>query len=114
MTPADYLSKARRAITSPRLLLADGDREGACNRADYAMYDAAHAALLDADSNLNPASTKTHRRLIAAFGEQLVKTGRLSAEMGRSLNQVERMRLLADYTGEEVDAKKTQWTVDPG
>ena len=85
VTPADYLRKARRAITSARLLLADDDREGACNRAYYAKYYAAHAALLDADSSLNPASTKTHRGLIAAFGEQLIKTGRLSAEIGRSL-----------------------------
>jgi uncharacterized protein (UPF0332 family) len=112
VTPADYLSKARRAIASARLLLADGDREGACNRAYYAMYDAAHAALLHADSSLNPASTKTHRGLIAAFSEQLVKTGRLTAEIGRSLNQVERVRLLADYTGEEVDVEKAQWAVN--
>ena len=112
MTPADYLHKARRAITSARLLLADDDREGACNRAYYAMYDAAHAALLDADSSLNTASTKTHRGLIAAFGERLIKTGRLSAEIGRSLNQVERVRLLADYTGEEIDAEKAQWAVN--
>jgi uncharacterized protein (UPF0332 family) len=112
VTPAEYMGKARRAITSAKLLLADGDGEGACNRAYYAMYDAAHAALLDADPSLNPASTKTHRGLIAAFGEQLVKTGRLTAEIGRSLNQVERVRLLADYTGEQVDAEKAQWAVD--
>lgn len=89
MTPADYMGKARRAITSARLLLADNDGDGACNRAYYAMFDAAHAALLAADSDLNPATIKTHRGLIAAFGEHLVKTGRTSADLGRSLNQVE-------------------------
>lgn len=112
MTPADHMSKARRAVASAKLLLADGDREGACNRAYYAMFDAAHAALLDADASLNPATTKTHRGLIAAFGEQLVKTGRVTTELGRSLNQVERVRLLADYTGEAVDAEKAQWAID--
>ena len=56
--------------------------------------------------------TKTHRGLIAAFGEHLVKTARLSANLGKSLNQVERIRLLADYTGEEVAADKARWAVE--
>jgi len=99
----DYMTKATRALASARLLLEAGDCDGACNRAYYAMFDAAHAALISANAGTNPATTKTHRGLIAAFGEHLVKTGLLPVELGRSLNQVERMRLLADYTGEEVD-----------
>ena len=39
MKPTDYMDKARRALASARLLLADGDNEGACNRAYYAMFD---------------------------------------------------------------------------
>ncbi len=112
MTPADYLSKAHRAITSAKLLLADGDRDGACNRAYYAMFDAAHAALLEENPGLNPAAIKTHRGLIAAFGKHLIKTGRTSADLGRSLNQVEQVRLLADYTGEDIDLDKAHWAVD--
>lgn len=112
MTPADYMDKANRALASARLLLADGDTEGACNRAYYAMFDAAHAALLHADPSLNPASTKTHRGLIAAFGEQLVKTGQCQADLGRSINQVERIRLLADYTGEAINEGKAQWAIN--
>lgn len=46
MSPEDYDEKAIRALASARLLLANGDIEGACNRAYYAMFDAAHAALL--------------------------------------------------------------------
>jgi len=76
------------------------------------MFDAGHAALLHADPNLNPATTKTHRGLIAAFGERLVKTGLIQAELGRSINQVERIRLLADYTGEVIDREKAQWAID--
>ena len=45
-TPAKYLIKAERALHAARLLNAAGEIEGACNRAYYAMYDAAHAALL--------------------------------------------------------------------
>lgn len=112
MSPDDYMAKAQRAIASARLLLADGDTDGACNRAYYAMFDAAHAALMATTADFNPATVRTHRGLIAAFGQHLIKPGRLSVEIGRSLNQVERVRLLADYTGEPVDAVKTQWAID--
>lgn len=40
------MTKASRAIASAKLLLADGDLDGACNRAYYAMFDAARAALI--------------------------------------------------------------------
>ena len=112
MSLADYLAKAKRALTSARLLLADGDTEGACNRAYYAMFDAAHAALIAVAPDFNPASTKTHRGLIAAFGQYLVVPERLSADLGRALNQVERVRLLADYTGEAIDEAKARWAIE--
>jgi uncharacterized protein (UPF0332 family) len=35
------MSKAARAVASARLLLDHGDVDGACNRAYYAMFDAA-------------------------------------------------------------------------
>jgi len=76
------------------------------------MFDAAHAALLSAKAGVNPAVTKTHRGLISAFGEHLVKTGLMPVELGRSLNQVEQMRLLADYTGDEVDIDNAKKALD--
>nr|WP_281799719.1 HEPN domain-containing protein [Methylocystis echinoides] len=39
------MKKAKRALSAARLLLTAGDGDGACNRAYYAMFDAAHAAL---------------------------------------------------------------------
>lgn len=112
MTPDDYLNKARRALSSAKLLLADGDNEGACNRAYYAMFDAAHAALLRSAKEFDTSTTKTHRGLISAFGRLLVLSGRLTEESGRALNQVERIRLLADYTGEEIAASKASWAIE--
>ena len=112
MSPADYLAKAERALASARLLLADDDREGACNRAYYAMFDAAHAALLCQGALVNPAETRTNGGLIAAFGLHLVKTGILPADLGRALNRGERIRLLADHTGEAIDQDRTTWAVD--
>ena len=98
------MAKATRALASAKLLLADGDLDGACNRAYYAMFDAVNAALLRFGVHIDPAETKTHRGLVAAFGKHLVKPGLIAADLGRSLNQVERIRLLADYTGEAIDA----------
>ncbi|MFZ5593776.1 MAG: HEPN domain-containing protein [Pseudomonadota bacterium] len=112
MNADDYMAKASRAIASAKLLLDAGDVDGGCNRAYYAMFDAAHAALLWASVHVNPAETKTHHGLIAAFGKHLVKTGLLAADLGKALNQVERVRLLADYTGEEVDEEKARWAVE--
>lgn len=105
------MEKASRALSSARLLLGDGDAEGACNRAYYAMFDAAHAALLGSGALINAAETRTHSGLIGAFGRHLVKTGRASRELGRVLNEVEGVRRLADYTGEKIDHAKAEWTV---
>jgi len=48
MTASDYMGKADRALSAAQLLLASGDTEAACNRAYYAMFDAAHAGLINA------------------------------------------------------------------
>jgi uncharacterized protein (UPF0332 family) len=106
VTPEAYLMKARRALASAKVLVADGDEEGAINRAYYAMYDAAHAALcVSGHGKLEPYVIRTHAGLIAAFGRDLVKPGLVAAELGKAFNQVERMRLLADYTGEAISLR---------
>ena len=99
-TPASYLRKARRALEAARALLDLGDTEGACNRAYYAMFDAAHAALWTAGVQEPGAIIKTHSGLIALFAQGLVKTGRIDAEQGRALGRVQKVRLLADYTAD--------------
>ncbi len=104
-TPAKYLDKAERALQAARLLYDAGEIEGVCNRAYYAMYDAAHAALL-AEKISEYKVTKTHSGLIAAFGLHMVSTGKISREFGRAFNEVEQLRLLADYTGEEITTEQ--------
>jgi uncharacterized protein (UPF0332 family) len=61
---------------------------------------------------ISPSEIKTHRGLIAAIGSHLVKPGLVAPELGKSLNQVERVRLLADYTGEDIDARTASWAVE--
>jgi len=111
VTPGGYMVKATRAFGSAQHLLSIGDTDGACNRAYYAMFDAAQAALRAANAEMTDASVKTHRGLIAAFGRHLVQGKLIAPEYGAALNQVERLRLLADYTGDPVSLEDATWAV---
>jgi uncharacterized protein (UPF0332 family) len=100
---AELIARARRSATSAKLLFDAGDPNGACNRAYYAMFDAARAALLAGDDPVKSEVIKTHSGLIAAFSLHLIKPGRIPAQYGRSLRQADQIRLIADYSDEEVD-----------
>ncbi|MGE7154683.1 HEPN domain-containing protein [Methylorubrum rhodesianum] len=111
--PSSFMRKAERALASARVLLHAGDAEGACNRAYYAMFDAARAALMLLPEGTAPIATiKTHRGLIMAFGQYLVATGRIDPAFGRSLNQVEKLRLSSDYFGDVLPAEDGLWAVE--
>jgi uncharacterized protein (UPF0332 family) len=105
------IDKAERAAASARILLDQGDIDGACNRAYYAMFDAARAALLASRSPARSESTRTHSGLIAAFSLELVKTGRVDAELGRALNKAAEVRLIADYMAASVSREVGEETV---
>jgi uncharacterized protein (UPF0332 family) len=100
------MGKAETALASARLLLEAGDSDGTINRAYYAMFDAATAALRWAGTAENP--LKTHGGMIASFGRNLVQTGRLSPELGRSLNRMHELRVTADYLAEPVPLDKAR------
>ena len=51
------------------MLLDAGDADGACNRAYYAMFDAARAALLASGAPFDPEIARTHSGLISAFSD---------------------------------------------
>ena len=111
MKPEDLMSKAVRAAASARMLLDAKDMDGACNRAYYAMFDAARSALLATDAPTAPELAKTHGGLITAFSLHLVKTGRVPVKFGKALNRVADIRLVADYTGDQVDTETARWAV---
>lgn len=105
------MTKAHRALASAHKLLQDNDSDGACNRAYYAMFDAARAALLASHAPVPPEIAKTHNGLIAAFSLHLVKTGVFPVELGRSFNKAEDLRLVADYKGDAISAEDSLWVV---
>ena len=106
------MDKAERSLKSAKILLAEDDAHGACNRAYYAMFDAARAALLASVAPVSANVARTHNGLISAFSLHLVKTGRVSVDLGRSLNRAEEIRLIADYTGDTLEPEQTMWVVE--
>ncbi len=78
------MTKAQRALVSAHTLLADKDNDGACNRAYYAMFDAARAALIASKAPGPPQIAKNHSGLIAAFSLHLVKSGRFPDNLSLS------------------------------
>ena len=96
MNAKGLLQKADTALSSAQLLLASGDADGACNRAYYSMFDAARAALMAFQNSDEVLTIKTHSGLISSFSIQLVKSGLIDIELGKALNKVEDLRLIAD------------------
>ena len=99
MNADDLMAKAAQAAESARALLERGDADGACNRAYYAMFDAARAALLAVGHDVG----KTHRGVLNAFNDRLVKDGPMPKEAGRLLKHAEAFRYVADYSDNAVD-----------
>lgn len=111
MKAEDLLAKAFRAAASAKILLDNEDFEGACNRAYYAMFDAARAALLASGAPVESSIARTHGGLIAAFSLHLVKPGRFPVELGKALNKAEELRLIADYKGVDIEPYNAAWAV---
>lgn len=108
LTPSALMLKADRACASARVLLDIGDVDGACNRAYYAMFDAARAALLASGAPVAPDIGRTHGGLISAFSNHLVKNGPVPKDMGRLLNRAQEIRQVADYKGDSVEITDAQ------
>ena len=96
------LTQAHETLGEAEILLEQEALRGTINRAYYAMFNAAHAALLRANAQLASSDIRRHGTLISAFGLYLVHPGLLPADLGRMLNKAESARILADYTGEEI------------
>ena len=112
MNAEGLLHKAGTALSSSRLLLQSGDADGSCNRAYYAMFDAARAALMAFQESDEVLRIKTHSGLISNFSLQLVKPGLIDIELGKALNKVEDLRLIADYKGDDITLENAAWAVE--
>lgn len=91
-----FWPKAEEAARSARLLLDAGDANGAANRAYYAMFNAARAALA-ARTDLPIADVRRHTAVLQLFSLHLVKTGLIDPAVSADLNEVFKVRAVADY-----------------
>ena len=112
MKPAELIARARRSAASAMLLFDAGDLNGACNRAYYAMFEAARAALMAGEETVNSEAIKTHSGLITAFSLYVIKPGFIPAQYGRSLRQADQVRLIADYSDEGVDRERARSAIE--
>lgn len=94
-----YMSKAQRTLAAAQLLLKEQDTEGACNRAYYAMFYAAHVALIEVSGEAVP-EFNSHGGLIGAFGKQVILGLKMNPALGHAINKVQKQRQLADYIGD--------------
>jgi len=104
----DLMAKALQAAASAKVLLDTGDADGTSNRAYYAMFDAARAALLASGFDVG----KTHRGVLNAFSDHLVRRGPVPREIGRLLKHAETFRYVADYGGEPVELSDAREIVE--
>jgi uncharacterized protein (UPF0332 family) len=95
-------TKAQAAAQSAKLLLESGDSDGAVNRAYYAVFGAARAALASVRSSL--ATSKRHGTIYRRFEKHLVQERAFDPSLGRAfLARQRRARQVADYEPEQVD-----------
>lgn len=111
-SPKTYMRKAETALSSARRNLQASDADGACDRAYYAMFNAAHAALFALGIEGLTTPIKTHNGLTAKFGQEVVVAGHLPADHGQDLNNVQKFRLVADYSADSVDLGDAAWSVE--
>jgi uncharacterized protein (UPF0332 family) len=88
------------------------DSDGACDRAYYAMFHAAHAALFALGIEELGRPITTHNGLEAKFGQEVIIAGHLPAEHGRDLSRVQRYREVADYSADPVEVVDAAWSVE--
>jgi uncharacterized protein (UPF0332 family) len=101
VSSAIFMKKARKDLAAANILLSEGLAEAVCNRAYYAMHNAARASLFHVGED-RAADSKTHSGLLSAFSLYVVKTGFVETRWSSVIAQEERRRLLADYEADTI------------
>ncbi len=76
------------------------------------LFNAAHAALFALGIEGLARPIKTHNGLMAKFGQEVVLPGHLPADHGQDLNNVQKFRLVDDYSADSVDLADAGWSVE--
>lgn len=94
MTPEQHglIDKAQRSLDAAQNLIDQEFYDFAISRAYYAMFYLAEA-LLDSEG----LSFSSHAAVISAFGQHLVRSGKVPTELHRQLIDAQAQRTRADY-----------------
>ncbi len=76
------------------------------------VAEVTNAALTATQKPPESEAIKTHSGLISAFSLHLVKTGQVSVELGKSFSKVADIRLVAEYSDEEVTPDRAKWAIE--
>ncbi len=102
------ISQADLRLEAARHLLKEGFYDDAVSRAYYSMYFATSALFLARNIRV-----KTHRGLIARFGQEFVEKGLIERHFGRILRIAEELRSEADYSiTREISEEEAATTVE--
>ena len=107
LTADQHLERSSECLAEADALLSSRHPKGACNRAYYAVFNAAKAAL----ASLGAPTGKTHSGTQTAFYANVVRTGRIAPDIAAKLGKIEQTRKLADYTGDPVDLEVAEQTL---
>ena len=86
------LDKSKEKLRVAEQLLASSAYDDAVSRAYYCAFHAAQAALM-----IEGLTATTHQGLVNLFGLHLVKSGKLSKELGKFLANLKDDRETSDY-----------------
>ncbi len=94
MTPEQQalVDKSQRSLEAAQSLIEQGFYDFAISRTYYAMFYVAEA-MLDQEG----LSFSTHAAVISAFGQYLVRSGKVPTEFHRQLIDAQAQRTRADY-----------------
>jgi uncharacterized protein (UPF0332 family) len=81
-----------------------GFYDGAANRAYYAMFNAARAAL-EARTDLKVADIRRHSAVLELFSLHLVKPGLVPSKLSGDINEAFQVRAIADYATASVPSE---------
>ena len=92
---------AQQALKTARNNLREGDTNAACNRAYYAAFRALKVIL-----NNEGVKAKTHKGARTLFGKHFPDLSKAGLTSSKIFAEIERARLLADYSDEFVPAEE--------
>jgi uncharacterized protein (UPF0332 family) len=94
-------SKAREASADAHFLYEAQRYDAACNRAYYAMFNAARALLVH--QGIDPKRAKRHATVLQLFSLHFVKDGPFEVSDGHALGNAGRARNKADYSDKQIE-----------